>query len=160
MGAFLPGLQKPGSPALRNEIGFKMKEQHITEIICDPEKAAYTKEIKNNGDTIREILGGLMESHHPFWPKKTRETADMFVLCNEEGKFLDLPRCRALIDDEGSVYDIVHGTFIICAVDRDSGDFCSLSPIQENIAMQLFGPAERYITDADTGMVLVVPYIY
>lgn len=66
-----------------------MKEQHIKVIICAPDKAAYTMEIKNNGDTIREILGGLIESHHPFWPEKTRETADMYILCNEDGKFLD-----------------------------------------------------------------------
>lgn len=135
-----------------------MKEQHIKVIICAPDKAAYTMEIKNNGDTIREILGGLIESHHPFWPEKTRETADMYILCNEDGKFLDLPRNRALMDDEGLVYDVVHGTIIICALNRESGDFCSLSPTQEKIAMQMFGMPEHFVEDKDTGMVLVIPY--
>lgn len=136
-----------------------MKEANIKVIICEPDKAAYTKEIKNNGDTIREILGGLIEPHHPFWPEKTRETANMFILCNEDGKFLDLPRCRALTDDKGTIYDVVHGKFVVCAIDRESGDFCSLSPAQEHIAMQMFGPAERFVEDADTGMILVIPYI-
>ena len=49
-----------------------MKEQHIKVIICAPDKVAYAKEIKNNGDTIRKNLGGLMESHHPFWPEKNQ----------------------------------------------------------------------------------------
>ena len=135
-----------------------MKEQNIKVMICEPDKAAYTKEIKNNGDTIREILGGLMESHHPFWPKRSKETASMFILCNEDGKFLDLPRCRALTDDKGTIYDVVHGKFIICAIDNESGDFCSLSPAQEQIAMQKFGSSELFIKDADTGMVLVIPF--
>ena len=100
-----------------------------------------------------------MESHHPFWPEKTRETADLYILCNEDGKFLNLPRNRALIDDDGIVYDVVHGTIIICALNRESGDFCSLSPAQEHIAKQMFGPAERFIEDADTGKILVIPYI-
>lgn len=136
-----------------------MKEQNIKVIICEPDKAAYTKEIRNDGNAIREILGGLIESHHPFWPEKTRETADLYILCNEDGKFLNLPRNRALIDDEGTVYDVVHGKIIVCAIDRESGYFCSLSPAQEHIAMQMFGPAERFVEDADKGTILVIPFI-
>lgn len=135
-----------------------MKEQHIKVIICKPDKVAYTEEIKNDGDTIREILGGLIEPHHPFWPEKTRETADLYILCNEDGKFLDLPRNRALIDDDGIVYDVVYGTIIICALNRESGDFCSLSPAQDKIAMQMFGMPEHFVEDKGTGMVLVIPY--
>ena len=135
-----------------------MKEDVIRVVICEPGKAAYGKEIRSDGKTIREILGGSIESHHPFWPEKAEDSSTMLILCNEGGKILELPCCRALTDDDGFVYDIVHGTFIICAANRQSGCFCSLSPIQEEIAMQTFGKPEMVFEDSDAGVVLVFPH--
>lgn len=135
-----------------------MKEEYIKVIICEADKAAYTKVIPYTGDHIREIIGGPMESHHPCWPERTKDARDLYVICNEEGKNLDLPRNRALLDDEGNVYDILHGTFLICGLDRSSGWFCSLSPAQEEIAMRTFGMPEKFIEDG-TGTVHIFQFL-
>ena len=47
-------------------------------------------------------------------------------VCNEEGKLLHLPPCRALYDESGELYDIVAGTFLVVGLGYE--DFASLSP--------------------------------
>jgi len=47
-------------------------------------------------------------------------------VCNEEGKLLGLPLNRALFDDDGHIYDIVSGNFLIVGLGEE--DFTDLSP--------------------------------
>ena len=48
------------------------------------------------------------------------------IVCNEEGKMNGLPLNRALRNDNGEIYDIVAGTFLVTGRTDDS--FGSLSP--------------------------------
>ena len=48
------------------------------------------------------------------------------VICNDEGKLMGLPLNRALFDDDGHVYDIVSGNFLIVGLGEE--DFTDLSP--------------------------------
>ena len=48
------------------------------------------------------------------------------LICNEEGKLLGLPLNRALFDDDGHIYDIVSGNFLIVGLGEE--DFTDLSP--------------------------------
>ena len=47
-------------------------------------------------------------------------------VCNDEGKLMGLPLNRALFDDDGHVYDIVSGNFLIVGLGEE--DFTDLSP--------------------------------
>ena len=47
-------------------------------------------------------------------------------VCNEEGKLMGLPLIRALFDDDGQIYDIVSGNFLIVGLGEE--DFTDLSP--------------------------------
>ena len=47
------------------------------------------------------------------------------VICNEEGKLESLPLNRALRDENGEIYDIVAGTFLVTSLTDDG--FGSLS---------------------------------
>ena len=47
-------------------------------------------------------------------------------VCNEEGKLLGLPLNRALFDDDGHIYDIVSGNFLIVGLGEEN--FTDLSP--------------------------------
>ena len=47
-------------------------------------------------------------------------------VCNEEGKLMGLPLNRALFDDDGHIYDIVSGNFLIVGLGEE--DFTDLSP--------------------------------
>ncbi len=50
----------------------------------------------------------------------------MALICNDEGKLMGLPLNRALFDDDGHVYDIVSGNFLIVGLGEE--DFTDLSP--------------------------------
>ena len=45
-------------------------------------------------------------------------------VCNDEGKLIGLPLNRALYDDEGHLYDIVPGNFLIVGLGEE--DFTDL----------------------------------
>lgn len=47
-------------------------------------------------------------------------------ICNEEGKLMGLPLNRALFDDDGHIYDIVSGNFLIVGLGEEN--FTDLSP--------------------------------
>jgi len=47
-------------------------------------------------------------------------------VCNEEGKLMGLPLNRALFDDDGHIYDIVSGNFLIVGLGEEN--FTDLSP--------------------------------
>lgn len=48
------------------------------------------------------------------------------IVCNEEAKLEGLPLNRALRDEDGDIYDIVAGTFMVVGLTEDS--FGSLTP--------------------------------
>lgn len=52
------------------------------------------------------------------------------MICNEEGKLNGLPLNRALWDEDGTLYDIISGTFFLCAAPPDAENFQSLSEEQ------------------------------
>lgn len=49
----------------------------------------------------------------------------MALICNEEGKLMGLPLNRALFDDDGHIYDIVSGNFLIVGLGEE--DFTDIS---------------------------------
>ena len=62
-------------------------------------------------------------------------------VCNDEGKLLNLPLNRALRDSNGAIYDIVAGTFFLCAAPADSDHFESLTDEQVQIYLERFAIA-------------------
>jgi hypothetical protein len=59
-------------------------------------------------------------------------------VCNEEGKLMGLPLNRALFDDDGHIYDIVSGNFLIVGLGEEN--FTDLSP---NL-MEKYGEQFKY----------------
>lgn len=52
------------------------------------------------------------------------------LVCNDEGKVMNLPANRGLRDKNGQICDIICGTFFICSAPGDSDHFTSLAPEQ------------------------------
>lgn len=69
--------------------------------------------------SLQEMVGGLIQAVFPY-------DDPVALIMNEEGKLLGLEPNRLLRDDEGNVYDIIVGDFLI--VGLTEGDFGSLSP--------------------------------
>ena len=100
------------------------KEKEIRVLIVEYDKEPVEKVIKNELETLQEIVGGYIEC----LPLDDETT----IICNEEGKINGLPLNRPLYTDDGKLYDIIAGTFIISGDDIKNGEFVSLSDKQLN----------------------------
>ena len=107
-------------------------------IVVEPYKEPYEKDIGNDLKTLQGIVGGLIQSLYPF------EDEHIALICNDEGKLLGLPLNRALRDEEGQIYDIVSGTFLLCSAPPDRGNFAGLSDEQIKKYTKKFRNIELY----------------
>ena len=90
-------------------------------LMVEPEKEPYVKEINSDLSSLQKEVGGYIEAVYPF-------EDPVAIICNEEGKIEGLPLNRALRDEDGHVYDIIAGTFLIAGLSEDN--FCSLDDEQ------------------------------
>lgn len=95
------------------------KTDVMTVLIVEPLKAPCVKTIPDGLESLQKIVGGSIEAVYPF-------EDPVGIICNEEGKLLNLPLNRALFDKNGRIYDIIAGTFLIVGLGEE--DFISLSP--------------------------------
>ena len=87
-------------------------------LIVEPWKRPYASEIPAGLVSLQKMVGGLIQAVYPF------EDA-VALICNDEGKLLGLPLNRPLYDEDGEMYDILVGTFLVVGLTED--DFGSLS---------------------------------
>ena len=91
---------------------------------------------------MQEAVGGSIEAVYPF------EEA-VALICNEEGKLMGLPFNRVLRHPEtGEIYDIIAGTFVLCAAPPESEDFESLTEDQMGRYMELYRTPEFFFGQA------------
>ena len=119
-------------------------------IVVEPKKKPVVREIDPGLEAMQKIVGGSIEAVYPF-------DEPVALICNDEGKLLGLPLNRALRDDEGNVYDIVSGTFFLCAAPPDSDRFESLSDYQVKTYMERFSTPEMFLNVG--GDLFVLPYL-
>lgn len=86
-------------------------------LIKEPEKTAEEAEIKNDLTVLQKIVGGYIEVCSPF-------NDDLVLICNEEGKNLELPINQIFLNKNGTIIDYIAGNYILCGTDGD--DFTSL----------------------------------
>ena len=59
------------------------------------------------------MVGGSIQALFPY--------ADpVALICHEEGKLIGLPWNRPLRDDDGFIYDIIAGTFLVTGLTKDN----------------------------------------
>ena len=93
------------------------KYNKIKVLIVEPGKAPYAAEIYSELECLQEVVGGLIQAIYPY-------DDPVAIICNDEGKLIRLPYNRPLYDD-GIIYDIIVGTFIVAGLTED--DFGSLT---------------------------------
>ena len=119
-------------------------------IVVEPRKKPMVQDIGSDLESMQKIVGGPIQAVYPF-------DEPVALICNEEGKLLNLPLNRALRDDEGNVYDIISGTFFVCAAPPDSDRFTSLTDQQVKTYMERFAMPEMFL-NVD-GALFVLPYL-
>lgn len=107
-------------------------------VVVEPKKKPVVQDIDTGLESMQKIVGGSIQAIYPF-------DEPVALICNEEGKLLNLPLNRALRDDEGNVYDIISGTFFLCAAPLDSDRFAGLSDQQVKTYMERFDRPEMFL---------------
>ena len=119
-------------------------------VVVEPQKKPVVQNIDPGLESMQKIVGGPIEAVYPF-------DEPVVLICNEEGKLLNLPLNRALRDDEGTVYDIISGTFFLCAAPPDSDHFAGLTDQQVKTYMERFSMPEMFLNVG--GDLFVLPYL-
>ena len=76
-------------------------------------------EIDNDLKALQQAVGGSIGASYPF-------EDPVAIVYNDDGKLMGLPLNRALWDEDGLMYDVVAGTFLVVGLGEE--DFVSLSP--------------------------------
>lgn len=98
------------------------KELHRV-LLVEPGKRPRTVDLPDTLEAMQQAVGGLIQAIYPF-------EEPVALVCNDKGKLLGLPLNRGLRTENGTLYDIVCGTFFLCATPPDSDSFESLSEEQ------------------------------
>lgn len=94
------------------------RKDGMTILVVEPLKPPYLKTISGNLRSLQKEVGGLIDATYPFEDR-------VAVVLNDEGKLNGLMPNRGLYNNEGNLYDIIAGTFLIVGLAEES--FCSLS---------------------------------
>ena len=119
-------------------------------VVVEPKKKPVVQGIDSDLKSMQKIVGGSIQAIFPF-------DEPVALICNEEGKLLNLPLNRALQDDAGKVYDIISGTFFLCAAPTDSDHFAGLTDQQVKTYMERFAMPEMFLDVG--GDLFVLPYL-
>ena len=118
-------------------------------LMIEPGKAPRRLELSHSLEEMQKAVGGFIQILYPFGEP-------VALVCNEEGKLLNLPLNRALRDEEGRIYDIVSGTFFLCGAPADSDTLASLTEEQISCYERRFARPELFFNIG--GRILCLPY--
>lgn len=102
-------------------------------LVVEPEHKPEVRDIDDSLKAMQKIVGGLIQ---PIYLDDS-----VALICNDEGKLMNLTANRGLRDKNGQIYDIVFGTFFLCGAHADSDSFASLTSEQiERYQKQFYTP--------------------
>ena len=113
------------------------KSKRIQVVLCEPMKKARIVTIANTLASLQQIAGGYIEAVYPF-------DDPVAVICNEEGKINGMELNRALRDENGKVYDILAGTFLIVGLGEEN--FAALTLEYQEKYCKLFEYPEVFLS--------------
>lgn len=93
------------------------EKEKINVLVVEPGKRPYTKAIDPGLESLQHEVGGYIQAVYPF-------EEPVAIICDEEGKLKGSQLNRALRDEEGHIYDILAGTFLVTGLSEE--DFASL----------------------------------
>lgn len=112
------------------------KPDTMTVLLVQPNAYPKVIQIGSALEDLQHAVDGDIEAVYPF-------EDSVGVICNEEGKLRGLPANRALRDEDGHIYDVIAGSFLVVGLGEE--DFCSLSAEQIDKFEALFHQPEAFI---------------
>ena len=113
-----------------------LEEKKMLVLKVDPEQRPYEKTIEDGYESLQQEVDGLIQFIYPF-------DDPVAIVCNDEGKLMGMPLNRAMRSEDGEVYDIIAGPFLIVGI--DGPDCCSLTPEQVEKYSSLYQEPEVFI---------------
>ena len=127
----------PGEDSFHIEVE---KKETIRVVLCDPGKKARVTTVKNDLKALQNMVDGPIECVYPY--------ADpVGIICNEEGKLERLEPNRSLRDDQGKIYDVLVGRFMVVGLGYE--DFDSLSDALCEKYVKLFEYPELFYREGN-----------
>ena len=120
--------------------------EKMTVLVVEPMKEPYVKEIDPGLHALQAEVGGDIGATYPF-------SDPVALVCNDEGKLIGLVLNRGLRDENGEIYDIMAGTFLVVGLGEE--DFTSLSPELAQKYTEHFRQPEQFISLG--GQIIAVP---
>lgn len=112
------------------------KPDTMTVLLVQPNAYPRVVQIGTALEDLQHAVDGDIEAVYPF-------EDSVGVICNEEGKLRGLPANRALRDEDGHIYDVIAGSFLVVGLGEE--DFCSLSAEQIDKFEALFHQPEAFV---------------
>ena len=113
-----------------------MDNEMISVLVVEPEKKPYVKEISSGLSSLQKEVGGYIQAVYPY-------EEPVAIICDEEAKLKGSQLNRALRDEDGKIYDIVAGTFLIVGLGEE--DFFSLKPEHTKQFKEKFNTPEMFM---------------
>ena len=112
------------------------KEAYIKVVLCEPGKKARLTTISNDLKSLQHAVGdSFIECVYPY-------SDPVGIVCDEEGKINQKELNRALRNDQGEIYDIIAGPFLVVGLGDE--DFASLSKDLQDKYLKLFEHPEEF----------------
>ena len=108
----------------------------ITVLVIEPEKKPYVKEIAGDLESLQKEVDGYIEAVYP-WDEPCA------IVCDEEAKLTGKPFNRVLRDEDGNIYDVIAGIFLIVGLSEDN--FASLNHEYVNLFSEKFAVPELFL---------------
>lgn len=125
-----------------------VKPDTMTVLLVQPNAYPRVVQIGTALEDLRHAVDGDIEAVYPF-------EDSVGVICNEEGKLRGLPANRALRDEDGHIYDVIAGSFLVVGLGEE--DFCSLSAEQIDKFEALFHQPEAFVKMGHSIMAVPIP---
>ena len=113
-----------------------MEHEKLKVLMVEPQKEPCAVEIPAGLKGLQMAVGGYIEAVYPY-------EEPVALVCNEEGKLLGLDLNRALRDEDGHIYDVLAGTFLVVGLGDE--DFTSLpDDLMEKFEQKFHTPEEFF----------------
>jgi len=113
-----------------------MENEKITVIAVEPGRKPYIQEIQSGLESLQKEVGGDIQAVYPY-------DDPISIICAEEGKLMGMPFNRALRDEDGHIYDVLVGKFLIVGLGEDN--FTSMPEELIPKYMEIFDTPEQLV---------------
>ena len=120
------------------------KNEMLRVILCEPGETAEVVEIEDELESMQDLVGGLIEPYDPFYSETDPRYENVILVCNEEGKLMQLPLNRAIVDEDGRVMDVIRGPFFLFYAPVESERFLSIPPDLEEEFLRKYELPEKF----------------